>query len=147
MIVARSQMHVITYFPLFPPHHKDHLCVCFITDNTVCDMGSGIFKAVRKRDICRLIKPCLKFNNNCHLFTRSRSCYKGIDDCRIWAGPVERLLDGKDLGVAPGFGHKVDNRDERLKRVMEEDVFFPDPFKHVYLPRHFPWYLWRKRLV
>src|SRR5271157_4501848 len=131
MIVACPQMHIIPYMSLFLSDHKYHLRMCFVADNPIGDMCPCVFKAIGKGNVCLFVKTRFKFNDDSHLFTGTGRCHERLDDCRFWACTVECLLDGEHVRVMCGLGDKVDNWHERLERVMKEDIFCPDPFKHV----------------
>src|SRR5262249_55954893 len=49
-----------------------------------------------------------------------------LDDRRIVAGAIERLLDGHHRGIARGLADELDHDVEALIGVVDDDVLLPD---------------------
>ncbi len=71
-------------------------------------------------------KRALELDDRRHLLSTLRRAHQRLDDRRIPARSVERLLDREDLGIVGCAGDEVDDGVERLVRVLQQHVLLAD---------------------
>ena len=63
------------------------------------------------------------------------------------SGSIQGLLDSQDVRVGSGSAHEIDNRCERLVRMLQQNVPFPNNAKNVGVSLECRRYSWRERRI
>ena len=101
-------------------------------DQPVHDVGAGALQLARPDDVRLLVEAGLDLDQDDDLLAALGGPDQRLHDRRVARRPIQRLLDGQDLGVVGGLGDEpLDGRGERLVRVVDEDVAGPDRREHV----------------
>ncbi len=101
-------------------------------DESVDDVGAGLLELAGPDDVRLLVEAGLDLDEDDDLLALLGGPDEVADDGGVAARPVERLLDGQDLGVVGRLGDEpLDGRREALVRVVDEDVAGPDRAEHV----------------
>ncbi len=96
-------------------------------DQPVDDVGAGALELARPDDVRLLVEAGLDLDQDDDLLAALGGPDQRLHDRRVARRPVQRLLDGQDVGVVGGLGDEpLDRRGERLVRVVDEDVAGPD---------------------
>ena len=95
-------------------------------DDAVDDVRSGFLQAVREFDVLRFVRARHQLDNDRDFLARRRRVDELADDRGLRSGPVERLLDREDVRVRGRLGNEIDDRRERVKRVMQQHVLDRD---------------------
>ncbi len=95
-------------------------------EEPVDHLRAALLQRARPLDVAGLVEAGLELDDRRHLLAALRRAGEGLDDGRVPAGAVERLLDREDVRVVGGAGDELDHRIERVVRVVDEDVAFPD---------------------
>ena len=96
-------------------------------DEAVDDVASRLFELAGPGDVSALIEPGLDLHHHDDLLARLGRVDQRVDDRRLAAGPVQRLLDRQHPRVVGGLvDQPLDRRGERVVGVLDEDVAFGD---------------------
>ena len=90
------------------------------------DVHTGPLHLPRPADVVGLVEPRLEFHQRRDVLARLGRGHEGAGDGGVATGAIERLLDGEHPGIRGGGGHELDDRIERLVRMVEEDVALGD---------------------
>lgn len=123
--VVVSCAHVSVDFEfvvLFAADDHAHLCMDLEADDAVDDVNSRTFKGACPFYIILLVEACFQFHQNSYGFSFFAGFHEGVDDRGVFAGPVEGLFDGEDVGVTGCGSDELDDRGEAVVGVVEQEV-------------------------
>jgi len=103
MIVARPDVDIRGKRSPFPSHHHRQLGVGLELDKAIHDLRAGALERARPADVGLLIETRLELDQRGDRFSRFRRLHQRPHDGRFGRRPVERLLDGDDVGIARGL--------------------------------------------
>ena len=107
-------------------HDQRRLAVGLQADHAVDDVDAGLLQRAGLDDVVLLVEPGLELDQGRDLLAVLGGAGQGVDDRVVVGGPVERLLDRQDLRVVGRLLDELDDRAERLVRVMDQDVLLAD---------------------
>jgi len=87
----------------------------------------------RPPDVVLLVEPCLELNQRSDRLAPLPGLEERFYHGRLCANPVQRDLDGQDLGVPDRLAKECHHGREALVRVKEHDVLLPDAAKDLLL--------------
>ena len=95
-------------------------------EEAVDDLDAALLERARPLDVAGLVEARLELDDGGHLLAVLGRARERLDDRRVAAGAVERLLDREHVGIVGGARDELDDRIERVVRVVEEDVALAD---------------------
>ena len=84
-------------------HHFDEFAVRLQTDDAVHHVHAGTFKLAGPVDVGILVESGLDLDQSQHLLAGMGCVDQRVDDRRVGAGTVQRLLDGQHPRVGGGL--------------------------------------------
>ena len=118
---------------LLAADHEGHLAVNLQSDQAVHDVGAGVFQRAGPFDIALLVETGFEFHQNRHLLVFLHGVEQGFDDRRVASHAVQADLDGQYRRIAGRASQKLDDRLERVERVVQQDVALADQCEHVFV--------------
>ncbi len=82
-------------------------------------------------DVALLVEARQEFDDDGDLLASARSLAQRSDDLRFLFRAIKRLLDRDDAGIGRGTPHELDDRLERLERLVHHDVTRADRLEEV----------------
>ena len=79
------------------------------------------------------IKACHELNYDGDFLAGTCRSNEVIDDGRIGAGSVQRLLDRQDIGVDGGQRNEVDDRRKRLVGMVQQHIFLGQHLENIFI--------------
>ena len=123
VIVTGAEMTVAADTARLAPHDECQLGVCFVPDHPVHDVRADFLQPVGELDVRLLVEACAQLDDHGHVLAGIGRGHERIDQRRIVAGAVERLLDGQHLRVGRRLPQEVHHRRKALVGMVEQDVF------------------------
>ena len=99
-----------------------HFACVFRPEEAVDDVRARLLEHARPVDVRLLVEARLELDDRRHLLAALGRADERLDDGRVAAGAVERLLDREHVGIVGGARDELDDAVERLVRVVEEHV-------------------------
>ena len=103
-------------------------------------MRAGFLQARRELDVRGFVEARHQLDDDGDFLAGARRIHQRVDDRRLRAGAVQRLLDREHVGIRCRLAQEIDDRCERFERMMQqqlalahdrEDVFLGDePFRN-----------------
>src|SRR6266581_46806 len=131
MIVARGNMRVAPQPALFAAHHERHLGVRLVPDYAVHHVRADFLELRRPVQIRFLVEAREQLDDDRDLLAPLRSVDQVLHQNRVGAGPIHGLLDRDHAGIVDRLLQEVDHGVERLKRMVQQDVAFPDDTEQI----------------
>ena len=116
---------------LFLTDDKRDLTVCLKTDKSVDNVTSGILEFLCPVDVVLFIKSRFKFNEYHYLLAVLGCFEERCDDRRPVGYTVKSLLYRKNIRISCRLLNELQYRFERLIRVMDDPVLFPDLLENI----------------
>src|SRR3990167_7253986 len=104
------------------PHHERHLGVGLVADHAVDDVRADLLQARGPIEIWFLVEPRHELHHHGHFLALACGVDQDLHQLGGGAGAVHRLLDRDHLRVVGGGADEVDHRQERLERVVQQEV-------------------------
>ena len=105
----------------------DELAVGLEADDAVDDVHAGAFELEGPGDVGVLVEARLDLDQRQHLLAGVGRVDQRVDDRRVGAGAVQRLLDGQHARVGGRLGEeRLHRRGERIVGVVQQDVALAD---------------------
>src|SRR5450755_4506703 len=104
------------------PHDHHELCVGLESEYPVHDMGARFLQLGRDVDVGLLIEAGAQLYNDRDILAPLCRFHQRIDNGRVVAGPIQRLLDRQHLRIGRGLPYEVGHRTESLVGMMDQDV-------------------------
>ena len=105
----------------------DELAVGLKADDAVDDVHAGAFELAGPGDVGVLVEARLDLDQRQHLLAGVGRVDQRVDDRRVGAGAVQRLLDGQHARVGGRLGEeRLHRRGERIVGVVQQDVALAD---------------------
>ncbi|EYF01279.1 Hypothetical protein CAP_8433 [Chondromyces apiculatus DSM 436] len=95
-------------------------------EQAVDHLHAALLQHPRPLDVARLVEARLQFDDRRHLLAVLRGARERLQDRRVTARPVQRLLDRQYVGVVGRARHQLHHGVERVVRVVEEHVLLAD---------------------
>ena len=100
VVVASAEMDVVLQLASvgaisLAAHDQHHFCVGLVAHHTIDHVGADLLQALRKVDVVGLIETRAQLDNHSDFLAFAGSVDQCINDRRLRASAVERLLDGK----------------------------------------------------
>ena len=131
VIVAGAEMDVATQHATFAPDHHAHLRVRLVAHHAVNDLCAGRLQLVGQFDVRLLVESRAQFDHHQHVFARVCRIHQRFRYGRIETGAVQRLPDRQHVGIGRRLPQKVDDRRERLKRMVQQQIAFADHVEQI----------------
>src|SRR3990170_1441068 len=135
VVISAGEVDVAAQLLALAPNNEGCLAVDLPHHEAVHGVDSCFHHPVCRVDVLLLVEAGLDLDNRGHLFSVLGSPAEGLDNWRILFNPVQRLLDRQHIGVFRGTIYEVDDSCERIIRVVDEDIAFPDDAENVVLAR------------
>ncbi len=120
VVVAAPHVAVAAGAVALSADDQRHLAVGLDAAQTVDDLHPGLLEGPGPGDVGPLVEPGLQLDDGRHLFAGVGRLDQRADDGTVRAGPVERLLDGHDVGVrGRPFHERLDRGGEGLVGVVQ----------------------------
>ena len=103
-------------------HHQAALAVDLEPDHAVDHVHARLLELARPLDIVGLVEPGPQLDQRRHLLAVARGLDERADDGRVAARAIERLLEREHLGIARRLVDEIDDRRERIVRMVQQDV-------------------------
>src|SRR5580698_5292691 len=130
IVIARAEVRVAAdRAVLFAAGDQRELAMRFQADDAVEHLHAGFLQITRPANIRRLVKSSFQFDDDGHFFF-GRGIDQRADDRRIFAGAVERLLDGKYVWIFRGAFDEAHDGAVRIVRVVEQHVTLAHEFEN-----------------
>src|SRR5258706_3342447 len=131
VIVARGNMRVAPQPALFAAHHERHLGVCLVSDHAVDHVRADFLELRRPVEVRFLVEAREELNDDRDFLASLRGVDQVLHQDRVGAGAVHGLLDRDDGGVVDRLLQEVDHGVERLKRMVQQHIAFPDDSEQI----------------
>ncbi len=95
-------------------------------EEAVDDVRPRLLEHARPDDVRLLVEAGLELDDRGHLLAALGRADERLDDGRVAARAVERLLDREHVGVVGGARDELDDAVERLVRVLEQHVLLAE---------------------
>ena len=101
-------MAVATQLAALAPHDHDQLRVRLVADDAVHDVRAGFLQARRELDVRGFVEARHQLDDDGDFLAGARRVDQRIDDRRLRAGAIQRLLDRQHVGIGcrPGAGNR-----------------------------------------
>ena len=106
-------------------HHRD-FGVGLPLDETVDHLHPGALEAARPEEILFLVEAGLQFDHRSDRLPRLRRRHQGVDNRRLLARAIQRLLDRNDARIFRRLAQERDYRVETFIRVVDDEVLRAD---------------------
>ncbi len=103
-----------------------HLGVGLPVDETIDHLHSSTFERVGPEDVLLLVEACLQLDDGGDRLAGVRGVDQRLDDRRLLARAIERLLDRDDVRVGRRLPHELHDNLEALVGMVDEDVLLAD---------------------
>ena len=124
VVVARADVHVAADARGFAAHDEAEFRVDLESDETVDDVHARAFERFGPVDVALFVKARLEFDDGRHLLAAAARLDEALDDGRIAAAAVKRLLDRHHLRIARSAVDEGEHPGELFIGVEEEHVAF-----------------------
>ena len=131
MVVAGAQVAVAADPLGFAPHDQHHLGVGLVADHAVHDVRAGFLQARRQLDVRFLVEARAQFDHDRDVLAGLRRRHQRVDDVRLIAGAIQRLLDRQHHRIGRRLAQQVHHRGEALERVVQQHVALADGVEQV----------------
>ena len=118
---------------LAPDDERD-LRVRLEAEEPVDDMHALVLERARPADVALLVEARLELHQHRHLLPLTARLEERLDDRRVLAHAIQRLLDGEHVRIVRGRPQELDDRRERVEGVVQEDVLPADGGEQVLRP-------------
>ena len=122
VVVAGAQVHVAAQLAALPPYDHQHLGVALVAHDAVDHAGACVPEPHGSFDVGAFVEPSQQLHDDGHLLAVAGRLDQLLDDRRVAARSVQRLLDGEHVRVPGGRVQQLDHRVERLERVVHEHI-------------------------
>ncbi len=131
VVVARAQVAIAArHAVLVAPHQHGQLAVRLQSHHAVEDLHAGVFHAARPADVRSLVEARHQLDHQRRLLGR-RGIDQGLEDRRILAGAIERLLHAHHRVVFRSLLDEVHHRIVGIVRMVQQDVAGAQVFEDV----------------
>ena len=128
VVVAGADVAVAADLVALLAYHQRGLAVRLEADQAVDDVAAGPLQGARPADVGHLVEAGLHLDQHHHLLAGGGRVDQRVDDRRVAAGAVERLLDGQHVRVGGGLlDEALHAGGERVVRVVHQDVALAQP--------------------
>ena len=110
VVVAGAHMGIALDAFAVAAHHQQHLGVGFVAHHPVHHHGAGLLQAARALDVGLLVEAGAQLHHRGDFLAVTGGGLQVVQNLRVGAGAIERLLDRQHLGVAGRFREQVDHR-------------------------------------
>ena len=117
--------------PDFAADDHRHLGVGLPFDEAVDDLDSGSFQPVGPQQILFFVEPRLEFDHGGDRLARLGSRDQRVDDRRLLAGAIQRLLDRDDVGILGRLPQEGHHRLEAFIGMVDDEILGADRRKNV----------------
>ena len=134
VVVARAQVAVAAHAIGLAAHHQDHLRVRLVADHAVHHVHAGFLQAVGQADVGFLVEARAQLDDGGDVLAVVRGRHQRIDDGRVGAGAVQRLLDGQHLRIGGRQAQEIQHRRETLEGMVQQHIAFAQLLEQVVAP-------------
>ena len=99
-------------------------------NHTINDLGANSLEPFRPVDVGFFVESCLQFHQCRHFLAASHGLAQQVDQHRVGAGAVDRLLDGNHLRVLDRLAQQFKHRIEAFERQMHQHVTLLQALEH-----------------
>src|SRR4051794_36550490 len=132
VVVARADVGVAAQSVRLLTDNHRQLAVRLQADHAVHDVAAGVLELTGPLDVRLLVEACLDLHQHQDLLAGLGRVDQCVDDRRVTAGPVQRLLDGQYVRVGGRLlDEALDAGGERVIRVVDEYVALLERVEHV----------------
>src|SRR3989475_1065568 len=131
VIVARRNMRVAPQPAVFAAHHERHFGVCLVPDHAVDHVRADFLELRRPVEVRFLVEAREQLHDDGDFLAPLRGVDQILHQDRIGAGAIHGLLDRDHAGIVDRLLQEVDHGVERLKRVVQQDIAFPDDTEQI----------------
>ena len=131
VVVSRSEMNVAPDAVRFVAHHEDDFRVHLESRKPVDDVRPDVFQVACPVNVVLFIKARLKLDQRRDLLSVFGRFDERLNDGRGAAGPIQCLLDGKHVRIRCCLTHELNDRIERLVRMVQEQIAFANRREHI----------------
>ena len=131
MVVAGAEVAVAAYALRFAAHDQHQLGVRLVADHAVHDVRAGFLQPRRQLDVGLFIEARAQLDDHRDVLAGLRRRHQRVDDVRLIAGAVQRLLDRQHARVGGRLAQQVHDRREALERMVQQHVALPDGVEQV----------------
>ncbi len=126
VVVAGAEMAVAAQALGLAPDHHRHLAVRLESHDAIHHVRAGFLQPVRQLDVRFLVEARAQLDDDGDVLAGVRGGDQRIDDRRLIAGAVQRLLDREHARVGGGAAQEIEHRAEAVERVMQQHVLLAD---------------------
>ena len=130
IVIARAEMGVAANLPVgFAPRDQRELAMRFQADDAVKNLHARFLQISRPANVGGFVEARLQLDHHGDFLFRGGFDQRA-NDGRILAGAIERLLDGKHIGILRrAFDEAHDGR-VGIVGMVEQNIAFANLFKH-----------------
>ncbi len=96
------------------------------TEHAVDDLRAGLLQPLGPVDVRLLVETGEQLDDDGDFLAPASRLDQRVHQHRIDAGAIDGLLDCDHVGIVAGLPDELDDRVERLIRMMQQDVVLPD---------------------
>ena len=126
VVVAGAQVHVAADAVALAAHDLEGLAVRLESDEAVDHVGALALQRLGPADVALLVEARLELDQDGDLLAVGRRLHELLDDRRVAAAAVQRLLDGEHVRIVGGGAQELDHRVERVVGMVEQHVALAD---------------------
>ena len=121
VVVAGTEVGITLEHAVFATDNQSHFGMNFVAEYAVHDVRACLFQLLRPVDVVGFVKTRHQFDHDGNLLARQCGLHQCAHKLRIAAGTVDSHFDGQYIRIGGGFAYHLDNRIERLIRVVQQD--------------------------
>ena len=127
MVITGAEMHIRNE-PRRPlrvalaPQEERELGVRFQSEHAVDHLRAGVLELLRPVDIGFFVEARHQLDDDGHFLATRGGLHERLHQRRIDAGAIDSLLDRDNIGIVRRAANELDDRLERLIRVVQQDV-------------------------
>src|SRR5262249_6899703 len=126
VVVTGAKMDIAPDTVRFPPDNECGFAMHLEAGNTVRHVDALTFERPCPFDVILLVAPCLEFHQYRDLRLLIPRVREHCDDRAVSPNAIECLLDGQYGRIGAARLDEIDDRRERVIRMMQQDVPLAD---------------------
>ena len=130
VVVAGTEVCITLEHAVFAADNQSHFGMDFVAEYAVHDVRARLFQLLRPVDVIGFVKTRHQFDHDGNLFASQRGLHQCAHKLGIAAGTVDGHFDGQHIRIGSGFAYHLDNRIERLIRVVQQNRRLFDQFEY-----------------
>ena len=131
VVVAGAEVAVAAQAVGFAAHDHRHLGVGLESHDAVHDVRAGFLQPVGQLDVGFLVESRAQLDDDRDVLAGLRGRHQRIDDRRLIAGAIQRLLDREHARIRRCAAQEIQHRAEAVEGMVQQHVLLADDGEQV----------------